>query len=89
MHKLDFTRLYALEQTVGLFIACAKPKLNARRVYFATVARSAGLTCYQRILRNNFNAARDHPLQLRRIRYRDLKIGKHLCSCPIRLRCPC
>ena len=52
--------------------------MNARRVYSTTVDRSTGLLCDQRIVLNNSYAARDYPVQLRRIRYRDPETGKNL-----------
>jgi hypothetical protein len=52
--------------------------MNARRVYSATVDRSSGLICDQRIALNNLYAARDYPAQLRRIRYRDPETDKNL-----------
>jgi hypothetical protein len=75
---LDFARLYALDQAGSFFVTRAKRNMNARRVYSTTVDRSTGLICDQRIVLNNFYAARDYPAQLRRIRYRDPDTGKGL-----------
>ena len=75
---LDFARLYTLDQAGSFFVTRAKRNMNARRVYSTTVDRSTGLICDQRIVLNNFYAARDYPAQLRRIRYRDPDTGKGL-----------
>jgi Transposase DDE domain len=75
---LDFARLYALDQAGSFFVTRAKRNMNARRVYSTTVDRSTGLICDQRIVLNNFYAARDYPSQLRCIRYRDPDTGKGL-----------
>src|SRR6202158_6139297 len=68
---LDFARLYALHQAGSFFVTRAKRNMNARRVYSAAVDRKSGLICDQRIVLNNFYAARDYPAPLRRIRFRD------------------
>jgi IS4 transposase len=75
---LDFARLYTLDQAGSFFVTRAKRNMNARRVYSTTVDRSTGVICDQRIVLNNFYAARDYPAQLRRIRYRDPDTGKGL-----------
>ena len=75
---LDFTRLYALDQVGSFFVTRAKRNMNARRVYSAPVDRTTGLICDQRIVFNDFYAARDYPAQLRRIRFRDPETDKNL-----------
>lgn len=75
---LDFARLYALDQAGSFFVTRAKRNMNARRVYSTAVDRGTGLICDQRIVLNNFYAARDYPAQLRRIRYRDPETSKSL-----------
>ena len=67
----DFARLYALDQAGSFFVTRARCNMNARRVYSASVDRSTGLICDQRIALNNDRAAKDYPAHLRRIRYRD------------------
>jgi IS4 transposase len=47
-------------------------------VYSAAVDRRSGLICDQRIVLNNFYAARDYPAPLRRIRFRDPETDKNL-----------
>jgi hypothetical protein len=74
----DFARLYALDQAGSFFVTRARCNMNARRVYSAAVDRSTGLICDQRIALNNYQAARDYPAQLRRIRYRDPASDKSL-----------
>jgi Domain of unknown function (DUF4372)/Transposase DDE domain len=75
---LDFERLYRLHQSGGFFVTRAKRNMNARRVSSSPIDRSTGLICDQRVMLNNYYAAKEYPGPLRRIRFKDPATGKSL-----------
>jgi hypothetical protein len=68
---LDFARLYTMHQAGAFFVTRAKSNFNARRVYSATVDKATGVVCDQAVALNGFNATKDYPEHLRRVRYKD------------------
>jgi hypothetical protein len=74
----DYARLYALDQAGSFFVTRAKRNLDARRIYSAPIDRRSGLICDQTIAFNGRLAARDYPIHLRRIRFRDAEAQKSL-----------
>ena len=74
----DYARFYALDRAGSFFVTRAKRNLDARRLYSAAVDRRTGLSCDQTIAFNGHLAARDYPVPLRRIRYRDREAQKTL-----------
>jgi Domain of unknown function (DUF4372)/Transposase DDE domain len=75
---LNFARLYVLDQAGSFFVTRAKHNMSARRLYSASVDRSTGLICDQRVALNNFYVSKSYPAHLRRIRYRDPDTDKTL-----------
>jgi hypothetical protein len=75
---LDFARLYNLHQAGAFFITRAKRGMNARRMYSSRTERTTGVVCDQKIALNGFYAAKNYPIHLRRIRYKDPDTGKTL-----------
>ncbi len=75
---VDFARLYTLHQAGAFFVTRAKSPMDARRVYSATMDRTSGVLCDQRVMLNGFYSARKYPEHLRRIRFRDPESGKTL-----------
>jgi hypothetical protein len=75
---LDYQRLYRLHQSGGFFVTRAKRAMNARRVSSSPVDRRTGLICDQRVMLNNYYAAKNYPGALRRIRFKDPATGKSL-----------
>ena len=75
---LDFERLYTLHQAGAFFVTRAKSPMDARRVYSATVDRTTGLICDQRVMLNGYSSAKKYPEHLRRIRFKDPESGKTL-----------
>ena len=73
-----FARLYTLHQAGAFFVTRAKSPMDARRVYSATMDRTSGVLCDQRVMLNGFYSARKYPEHLRRIRFRDPASGKTL-----------
>ena len=75
---LDFARLFAMHQRGAFFVTRAKSNTNARRVYSASVDKSTGVMCDQRVALNGHQSARDYPEMLRRVRFKDPQTGKRL-----------
>jgi len=75
---LDFGRLYMLHRAQAFFVIRAKSNTKLRRVYSAPVDRSTGIICDQTITLTGTKSHKDYPEQLRRIRFKDAKIGKTL-----------
>ena len=74
----DFLRLYAIRRGSAFFVIRAKSNLNARRLYSHEIDRNTGLVCDQSILLSGYDASRDYPEKLRRIKYHDEESGKSL-----------
>jgi hypothetical protein len=70
---IDFSRLYALHQSLAFFVTRAKANLNFRRRYSHPIDRSMGLRCDQTIVLTGFYSAKDYPATLRRVGYVDLE----------------
>lgn len=68
---LDFSRLYALNQSDAFFVTRARKRFNFRRRYSHLVDRSTGLICDQTIVLTSFYPAKKYPAILRRIRFFD------------------
>jgi len=75
---VDYARLFKIHQAGAFFVTRAKSCLDARRVYSASIDRSTGVICDQRVTLNGFYSARSYPEHLRRIRFRDPESGKTL-----------
>jgi hypothetical protein len=75
---VDFSRLYTLHQAGAFFVTRAKAPMDARRVYSATVDRTTGVICDQRVTLNGYYSAKKYPEHLRRIRFKDPGSGKTL-----------
>ena len=84
---LDFERLHTLQQASAFFVTRAKSNLNARRVYSAITDRGAGIICDQTIALNGYQARRDYPTHLRRIRFKDPGPARHQYCSPTTSRC--
>ena len=75
---LDYARWYAMHQAGAFFVTRAKENMDARRVCSYPVDRARGVICDQRVMLNNFYAAKDYPDHLRRIRFKDPETSKTL-----------
>jgi hypothetical protein len=75
---VDFGRLYGLHQAGAFFVTRAKSNLNAHRVYSAATDRTTGVIADQTIALDGHNTAKDYPIHLRRVRFRDPETGKTL-----------
>ena len=75
---LDYKSLFTLHQSGAFFVTRTKRRMNVHRVYLMKVDRNTGIICNQRIALDGFYISQDYPEQLRRIRFKDPKIGKTL-----------
>lgn len=73
---LDFKRLFILHTAGAFFIIRAKSNTQYRRLYSRPVDNSLGLLCDQTVMLIGVNTAKDYPLPLRRVKYRDMQTGK-------------
>ena len=75
---VDFARLYALHLAGAFFVTRAKRNLKAHRVYSMPTDRTTGIICDQHIALDGFNAKKDYPVRLRRVRFNDPETQKTL-----------
>ena len=75
---IDYERLHLLHKTGAFFVTRAKSNMAAHRIYSNPTDRSSGIICDQTIILNGYNARRNYPEHLRRIRYNDAETGKTL-----------
>jgi hypothetical protein len=73
---MDFGRLHALEQAGAFFVTRAKCNLSFRRVCSHPVDKSSGLLCDQTVRLTGPKSAKQYPVHLRRVKYRDQELGK-------------
>ena len=75
---IDFSRLYGMHLAQAFFVTRAKSNLQYRRVYSHLVDKATGLRCDQTIILTGQKSARDYPVQLRRVKFYDVKHDKLL-----------
>jgi hypothetical protein len=75
---VDFGRLYRLHQAGAFFVTRAKSNLNAHRVYSTATDRTTGVIADQTIALDGYYTAKDYPVHLRRVRFRDPETGRTL-----------
>jgi hypothetical protein len=75
---IDFSRLYGMHLAQAFFVTRAKSNLQYRRVYSHPVDKATGLRCDQTIILTGQKSARDYPVQLRRVKFYDVKHDKLL-----------
>jgi IS4 transposase len=68
---LDFARLYKIHLASAFFVTRAKVNTRFTRLYSNPVEKSSGVQCDQIIMLKNYQAKKDYPEKLRRIRYYD------------------
>ena len=73
---LDFTRLYAIDQSCAFFVTRSKRNTRFRRLYSHPVDRSTGLLCDQTIVLSGFYSRKEYPEKLRRVKYIDTERNK-------------
>lgn len=75
---IDYKRLYRIQLSGAFFITRAKDNMNFRRLYSHAVDKTKGVLCDQTIRPNTYQAARDYPEKLRRIKFYDQDSNKVL-----------
>jgi hypothetical protein len=75
---VDYKRLYKINSGGAFFVTRAKDNMNYRRVYSHEKDIAAGIIYDQTIMLNNHYAAKDYPVKMRRIKFKDLQTGKIL-----------
>lgn len=75
---LDFGRLHQLHQTKAYFVTRAKKNFAFKRRYSHEVDRTTGVQCDQIVVLETFYSSQQYPEPLRRIRYYDNSLSKHL-----------
>jgi hypothetical protein len=75
---LDFSRLHTIHLASAFFITRAKSNFKYRRLYSHPVDKSTGLRSDQTVVLSGFNARKDYPEKLRRIRYYDAENRRYL-----------
>jgi hypothetical protein len=75
---LDFGRLYAIHQALAFFITRTKSNFRFRRLYSQPLDKSTGVQCDQIIVLEGFYSHKAYPDKLRRIRFFDTDLNKHL-----------
>ncbi|MCB9081377.1 MAG: IS4 family transposase [Lewinellaceae bacterium] len=75
---VDWARLHRINQARAFFVTRAKSNFAARRLYSKAVDKQSGLGCDQTICLKNYQAAKDYPSKLRRVKYYDQENDKTL-----------
>jgi hypothetical protein len=68
---IDFARLYAIHRAGAFFVTRAKDNLSFRRLYSHLVDAVQGVRCDQIVVLKGYQARKDYPEKLRRIKYYD------------------
>jgi len=75
---LDFTRLYAIQQSSAFFVTRTKSNFRFKRLYSRPVDKSTGVQTDQIIVLEGFYSRKAYPDKLRRIRYFEANQNKRL-----------
>lgn len=75
---LDFDRLYALHQCSAFFVTRSKINTALKRLYSRQVDKLTGVKCDQTVTLSGFQAKKDYPEKLRRIKFCDPESGNRL-----------
>ncbi|MGH7240046.1 MAG: IS4 family transposase [Candidatus Saccharimonadales bacterium] len=73
---VDYKRLYKIDQSDAFFVTRSKDGMNFRRLYTHPKNVNNGVLADQTIMFNNYQAAKDYPKKIRRIKFTDDESGK-------------
>jgi hypothetical protein len=73
---VDYRRLYKIDQCDAFFVTRSKDGMNFRRLYSRAKDVKNGVLADQTIMFNNYQAAKDYPKKIRRIKFRDDETDK-------------
>lgn len=74
---LDFERLHKIHETGAFFITRAKDNLAWKRLYSNQVDKTDGVRCDQAIHLTGYQAVKNYPDKLRRIKYFDQETNRY------------
>ena len=74
---VDYKRLYKIHQAGAFFVTRAKSNAAWKRLYSNKVDKTTGIRCDQVIHFTGYNAIKDYPDNLRRIKYFDSKTKQY------------
>lgn len=72
----DYGRLYRIHKAFAFFITRAKANFAFKRMYSAPVDKTKGIKCDQIVKLTGYQAKKDYPEKLRRIKYYDANTKK-------------
>jgi len=75
---LDFLRLHKIHLSQAFFITRTKTNTRLRRMYSHPVDINSGVLCDQTVSLTGFYSVQEYPEKLRRIKFYDKEIKKHL-----------
>jgi hypothetical protein len=75
---LDFLRLHKIHLSQAFFITRTKTNTRLRRIYSHPVDMSTGVLCDQAVSLTGFYSVQEYPEKLRRIKFYDKEVKKHL-----------
>ena len=73
---VDYERLYRIHKALAFFITRAKANFAFKRMYSASVDKTNGVKCDQTVKLTGYQAKKDYPEKLRRIKYYDKNTKK-------------
>jgi len=68
---IDFKRLFSIHQAGAFFVTRAKDNMSFRRLYSHPFDKDTGVRCDQTIVLNSYQAIKNYPEHLRRIKFYD------------------
>jgi hypothetical protein len=74
---IDFARLHAIHRAGAFFVTRAKDNLSFRRLYSHPVDVSTDVCCDQTTVLKGYQARKDYPEKLRRIKYYDSETNRY------------
>lgn len=74
---LDYARLHKIQQAGAFFVTRAKDNLACKRLYSNKVDKTTGVRCDQVVRLTGYQAAKNYPDKLRRIKYVDSETGRY------------
>jgi IS4 transposase len=73
---VDYKRLYGIHRGGSFFVTRAKDNMSFRRLSSFPKDKEEGVLLDQSIYLNGYYAAKDYPIKMRRIKYKDNETGK-------------
>jgi hypothetical protein len=74
---IDFKRLFSIHQAGAFFVTRAKDNMSFRRLYSHPFDKDTGVRCDQTIVLNSYQAIKNYPEHLRRIKFYDKETNRY------------